>query len=155
MTQYPCFTARRRSWFLWSRSPLGPGGLMKSDPSFIKNRGWSLIIKRRKKKKGKENKSSLTRSHLRSTGRPEARDRRAGHEVEVVSVASRFSHFYSTAIQPLEKINWWNRSWLTAHPMWLPAKQIWFPTCLLCIYTYTWLMNVSASGGSFYLHMSL
>lgn len=43
-----------RSWFLWSRSPLGLGGLMKSDPSFIKIQGWGLVIK--KKRKRRENK---------------------------------------------------------------------------------------------------
>lgn len=41
-----------RSCFLWSCSPPGLRGLMKSDPSFIKIQGWGLVIK--KKKKGEE-----------------------------------------------------------------------------------------------------
>lgn len=63
-----------RSWFLWSRSPLGLGGLMKSDPSFIKIQGWGLVIKKKEKEERIKNRLSLTRSHLRSTqGDPKLR----------------------------------------------------------------------------------
>lgn len=43
-----------RSWFLWSRSPPGLRGLMKSDPSFIKIQGRGLVIKKKKKKREKK-----------------------------------------------------------------------------------------------------
>lgn len=48
--RYPCFTSAEEdpSWssFLWSCSPLGLRGLMKSNPSFIKIQGQGLLIKK-------------------------------------------------------------------------------------------------------------
>lgn len=44
-------TRRRRRRVLRPRYPPGLGGLMKSDPSFIKIQGWDLVIKKSREKK--------------------------------------------------------------------------------------------------------
>ena len=50
-----------RSWFLWSHSPLGLRGLMKSDPSFIKIQGWGLVIKKEEEDFEEEGKETSSR----------------------------------------------------------------------------------------------
>lgn len=53
-----------RSSFFMAVSPLGLRGLMKSTLSFIKIRGWGLIIKIKIKKSRRKNKLLLTALHL-------------------------------------------------------------------------------------------
>lgn len=153
-----------RSWFLWSRSPLGLRGLMKSDPSFIKIRGWGLVVKKKKWRRKREveggrNKPSLTTSHLRSAGRSKALDRwgvngmRLNWSQHQMDSDCLTSWFNLAAVQPLKKnktINRWNTN---SHMAISHSEHIyqhlvhswwWF---LASIYSAR-SVNLSASGGS-------